>query len=54
MSIRRRIVIPVILALGAATSSLAVSAAPLAAAQASSTPSVAVVSHSSPAIFYYG
>ena len=54
MGIRRRIVIPVILALGAAASSLAVSAVPLAAAQASSAPAVAVASHMSPAILYWG
>ena len=54
MGIRRRIVIPVILALGTAASSLAVSAAPLAAAQASSAPAVAVASHMSPAYFYHG
>ena len=38
MGIRRRIIIPAILALGTAASSLAVSAVPLAAVQASSTP----------------
>ena len=54
MGIRRHIVIPVILALSAAASSLAVSAAPLAAVQASSTPAVAVTLHMSPAIHYYG
>lgn len=54
MGIRRRIVIPVILALGTAASSLAVSAAPVAGAQASSAPVVAVASHMRPAIFYEG
>ena len=54
MGIRRRIVVPVILALGAAASSLAVSAVPIAATQASSAPAVAVASHSSPAILYHG
>ena len=54
MGIRRRFVIPVILALGAAASSLAVSAAPLAAVQAPSTPGVAVASHVRPDYYYYG
>jgi len=54
MGMRRRIVIPVILALGTAASSLAVSAMPLAAAQASSAPAVAVASHMSPDFFYRG
>ena len=54
MGIRRRIVIPVILALGTAASSLAVSAVPLAAAQASSAPAVAVASRVHPAILYQG
>ena len=54
MGIRRRIVVPVILALGAAASSLAVSSVPLAAAQASSTPAAAVATHTSPAICYEG
>jgi len=54
MGIRRRIVIPVILALGTAASSLAVSAVPLAAVQASSTPAVAVGSHISPQFEYEG
>ena len=54
MGIRRRIVIPVILALGTAASSLAVSAVPLAADQASSTPAVAVASQMRPAVFFEG
>ena len=54
MGIRRRIVVPVILALGTAASSLAVSAVPLAAAQVSSAPAVAVASHMSPDFLYYG
>jgi hypothetical protein len=54
MGIRRRIVIPVILALGTAASSLAVSAVPVAGAQASSAPAVAVASHVRPDYFYEG
>jgi hypothetical protein len=54
MGIRRRIVIPAILALGAAASSLAVSVVPLAAVQASNTPAVAVTSHVRPAVYYHG
>lgn len=54
MGIRRRIVIPVILALGTAGSSLAVSAVPVAGAQASSASVVAVASHMKPALFYHG
>ncbi len=54
MGIRRRIVIPIILALGTAASALAVSGVPLTAVQASSTPAVAVASHMSPDYFYEG
>ena len=54
MGIRRRIVIPVILALGTAASSLAVTAVPLAAVQASSAPAVAVAAHVRPDILFYG
>jgi hypothetical protein len=54
MGIRRRIVIPVILALGTAASSLAVSALPLAATQASSAPAVAMASHVRPDYLLYG
>ncbi len=54
MGIRRRIIVPVILALGAAASSLAVSAVPLAGAQASSVPAVAMASHVSPDYYLYG
>jgi hypothetical protein len=54
MGIRRRIVIPVILALGTAASSLAVSAVSVAGAQASSAAVVAVASHASPDFFYHG
>lgn len=54
MGIRRRIVIPVILALGTAASSLAVSALPLPAIQASSAPVAAAASHMSPDFYYYG
>jgi hypothetical protein len=54
MGIRRRIVIPVILALGTAASSLAVSAAPVAGAQAPSAPAVAVASQMRPAVFFEG
>ncbi len=54
MNIRRRIVIPIILAIGTAASSLAVSAVPLTAVQASSTPAVAVASHMRPDFYYEG
>ena len=54
MGIRRRIVLPVILALGTAASSLAVTAVPLAAVQASGTPAVAVASQVKPDFYYHG
>ena len=50
MGIRRRIVIPVILALGTAASTLAVSVAPA----ASSAPAVAMASQMHPSFYYEG
>ncbi len=54
MRIRRAVIIPAMLALGAAGSILAGSAAPVAAAQAPSAHVLAAASSASPNILYYG